>query len=124
MKRVKVFNIIMNVITIGVYLITTILTSYLLIRYSNLEKTEGSGLAIAMVYFLDSFVCLIEILLNIIGIGVIIFNKDKVTYNDIRKLQYKKQLLLRVILIIVPILTFIIQIINKIVLFKISTDNY
>jgi hypothetical protein len=89
MKRVKVFNIIMNVITIGVYLITTILTSYLLIRYSNLEKTEGSGLAIAMVYFLDSFVCLIEILLNIIGIGVIIFNKDKVTYNDIRKLQYK-----------------------------------
>ena len=111
MKKIKIFNIILNVITISIYLITTLLTSFLLIRFSIGEKTEGSGIDIALVYIFNSIECLIVILLNIIGIGVILLNKDKVKYNDNLKLQCKKQLVWRVIMIIVPILTFIIQII-------------
>lgn len=111
MDKVKKFNIILNIITICVYVIITIFTSWILIDYYFMEKTEGTGIMIALFYVINSFACIIQIILNIIGIGVIILNKDKVSYLGNNKLQYKKQLLMRVIMIIAPILTFIIQII-------------
>jgi hypothetical protein len=106
---VKTFALILKIISISLYLITTIFTTYLLITFSNGEQTEGSGIYIAVVYIFNTIECLIVVLLNIIGIGVITFNKEKVTNDNNLKSQYKKHLIWMVIMIIVPILTFIIQ---------------
>lgn len=112
MEKVKKFNIILNIISICVYVIITLFTSWILIDLYFMEKTEGTGIVMVLVYIFNSFECFFIIILNFIGIVVTFLNEDKAS----SKLKYKKYLLWRVIMIIVPILTIIIQkIINNLV---------
>jgi len=110
MKKAKFYKI-LNIISIFIYLLATIFTSFLLIRYSIGEKTEGSGIVIMVAIFVNAIECFIVILINGLGIAIMSFNKDKVSFDDNLKLKFKKQIVSMQIMIIVPISTFIIQMI-------------
>lgn len=97
---------ILNIISVCIYILATIITTYLLIRYMTGDKTEGSGIDIFVLIVINTIECLIVILLNLVGI--ILLNKEKLLYNDNKK-SYNNQLLWLILMIVVPIVTFVIQ---------------
>lgn len=94
----------LNIISIIIYVLTTILSLYIVIRYRfiDVEVSEGSGIVVFAFHLFNTSEIVILLGLNLIGIIIASIGRNL--------LQYKQQMIWRGISIIVPILTYMIQI--------------
>ncbi|HHU55641.1 MAG TPA: hypothetical protein GXZ48_02970 [Acholeplasmataceae bacterium] len=106
MKKLSTY---LNIISICIYVIFTIITTYLLVDYITGDITEGSGIIVLVIIILNIINCILVFLLNLIGLLALI--KARANVDNNQKQKYKRLSLAMIIMIWIPILTFIIQLI-------------
>ncbi|MDD3999363.1 MAG: hypothetical protein PHX62_00515 [Bacilli bacterium] len=100
MNKIK-YSKVLNIFSICIYLLATVLTSYLLIKYLAGDKTEGSGIYIMVLIFVNTIECFIVFLLNVIGLIIL--------YHDKQVLKPKKQIGWMIGIMLLSALTFVAQ---------------
>lgn len=107
MKAVNIFNKILDIVSIFVFVTITIVTTYFLIVYFGVAGNKH-GMLIAIIYVFNTINCIILVLLNFVGVLVLIVYKGFSLDN--KEFKFFKKLILRLILIAIPIITYIIQV--------------